>query len=150
MVSLEIAESIANSLNPEILLRARLEQAAQETLHFASASPDASLTILISDDEHLRQLNRQFLGIDEPTDVLSFPAGYLDPDTNATYLGDVIISYPRAAEQVAAKHPVEDELRLLAVHGALHLLGYDHAEPEDEAKMWKVQEEILERMKRDV
>ncbi len=146
MVSLEIAESISSSLDSEILQRARLELAVQETLRFGSASPEAGLTILISEDEQLRQLNRQFLGNDEPTDVLSFPAGHVDPDTKTTYLGDVIISYPRAVEQAAAAgHAVEDELRLLAVHGALHLLGYDHAEPEDEAKMWKAQEEILER-----
>jgi probable rRNA maturation factor len=144
MIFVEIAETISSSIAPEILQRARLEQAVQAVLHFTAASPDASMTLLISDDDQLRQLNRQFLGNDETTDVLSFPAGYIDPDTNSTYLGDVIVSYPRAAEQaVAAGHPVEDELRLLAVHGTLHLLGYDHIEPEDETKMWKAQDVIL-------
>jgi probable rRNA maturation factor len=150
MISLEISESISSSLDPEIMSHARLDLAVQETLRFASVSAESSLTILISDDDQLRQLNRQFLGIDETTDVLSFPAGYVDPDTHTTYLGDVIISYPRAAEQAAgAGNTAEDELRLLAVHGTLHLLGYDHADAEDEARMWQVQGDILERMKRN-
>ncbi len=148
MIDLEIADSISPFLDPELLQRARLEHAAQETLHFTSTSPDSSLTILISDDAQLRQLNYQFLAIDEPTDVLSFPAGHRDPDTNTIYLGDIILSYPRAAVQAAeAGHGVEAELRLLVVHGVLHLLGYDHAEPEDEATMWAAQEEIMKRIR---
>jgi probable rRNA maturation factor len=149
MISLETAQSIALSIDSAILQRARLELSVQETLRLVGASPESGITILISDDDQLRQLNCQFLGIDEPTDVLSFPAGYVDPDTNTTYLGDVIISYQRATQQATeAGHPAEDELRLLAVHGTLHLLGYDHATLEDEAKMWKAQADILELVKR--
>ena len=144
MIALEISDAISSALPADLLSRARLERAALATLDFTDTSPEAGLTILISDDEHLRQLNRQFLGLDEPTDVLSFPAGYVDPDTQTPYLGDVIISYPRAAEQAfEAGHGVEAELRLLAVHGVLHLLDFDHLEPEDQARMWKAQEEIL-------
>ena len=150
MISIEIAETISTSHVVETLHRACLESAALKTLQYTSSAHDTSLTILISDDEQLHQLNRQFLGIDEPTDVLSFPAGHIDPDTHTTYLGDVIISYPRAVEQAeTAGHPIEEELRLLAVHGALHLLGFDHDEPQDQARMWEAQEEILNRVKRD-
>jgi probable rRNA maturation factor len=142
MIELEIADSFP--LDPVLLQHASLERAAQEALRYTSTSLDSGLTIMISDDAQLRQLNRQFLGIDEPTDVLSVPAGYVDPDTNTTYLGDIIVSYPRAAEQAAAAgHPAEEELRLLVVHGVLHLVGYDHAETEDQAEMWEAQEQIL-------
>jgi probable rRNA maturation factor len=144
MIELEVADLLSPSPDPAILQKANLERAAQEALRFTSTSLDSGLTILLTDDAQLRQLNRQFLGIDEPTDVLSFPAGHLDPDTNTTYLGDIILSYPRAADQAAAAgHPVEEELRLLVVHGVLHLLGYDHAEPEDQTEMWEAQDRIL-------
>jgi hypothetical protein len=79
MIFVEIAETISSSIAPEILQRARLERVVQAVLHFTASSPDASMTLLISDDDQLRQLNRQFLGNDETTDVLSFPAGYIDP-----------------------------------------------------------------------
>ncbi len=74
MIVVEIADSISATLPSEILRNAQLERVAQETLCIAGASSEGDLTILISDDEHLRRLNHQFLGIDEPTDVLSFPA----------------------------------------------------------------------------
>jgi probable rRNA maturation factor len=77
--------------------------------------------------------------------VLAFPLGEIDPDLHVPYLGDVVISYPRAEAQAAtAGHLVLDELRLLVVHGALHLLGYDHQDPSGKNKMWAVQAEVLE------
>ena len=79
-----------------------------------------------------------------PTDVLSFPASETDPDTGASYIGDILISIPRAQAQAdAAGHPLEAEVQLLVVHGVLHLLGYDHADAEEKALMWKAQAEIL-------
>lgn len=104
----------------------------------------ADLSILLTDDSALQALNLQFMGIDAPTDVLSFPAEEIDPETNRPYLGDIAISYPRALAQAqAGGHPVAHELQLLTVHGVLHLLGYDHAEPEEKAHMWQVQSQIL-------
>jgi len=77
--------------------------------------------------------------------VLSFPASETDPETGARYIGDIIISVPYAARSAEkAGHPVESELQLLVVHGVLHLLGHDHAEPKEKARMWKAQAEILE------
>jgi len=147
MIELEIAEVILSLIEASSFDLADLEIAAQKTLMFVSASEDAGVTILISDDNQLRQLNQQFLGINEPTDVLSFPAGHIDPDTNTLYLGDIVISYPRALDQATgAGHPVLDELKLLVVHGMLHLLGYDHADAEDEAIMWAAQDSILKRL----
>ena len=105
-----------------------LERAAQEALRSASMEA-ADLSIVITDDAKLQELNRQYLGSDMPTDVLSFPAEETDPDSGEIYLGDILISLPRASEQASAGgHPVEDELQLLVVHGALHLLGHDHAD----------------------
>ena len=116
-------------------------------MHSQGAPPDAELTVVLSDDAQLQELNQQSLKIDAPTDVLSFPTGLTDPDSQAPYIGDVVISYPRAKEQAAAAgHSVEDELQLLVVHGVLHLLNHDHAEPEDKAAMWSAQAEILGRL----
>lgn len=125
-----------------------LEGAAQATLQHQKADPTVDLSIVLSEDEQLQQLNRQFRGIDAPTDVLSFPANYLDPDSGHLYLGDVLISYPRAVAQAQAiGQPIEAEVQLLVVHGILHLLGHDHAEAEDKAKMWAAQNQILNELK---
>ncbi len=121
-----------------------LEQAASAALKRFSFAQEIALTLVLTDDETIQELNHQFLEIDSPTDVLSFPADEVDPETNELYLGDVILSFPRAQSQAAAAgHPVEAELQLLTVHGVLHLLGHDHSEKEDKARMWAKQEEIL-------
>ncbi len=124
-----------------------LEHAARVTLEHQSDDPDVDLSIVLTDDDQLRELNRDYLGIDSPTDVLSFPASESDPETGARYLGDILISIPRAAEQAnAAGHDIQEEVQLLVVHGVLHLLGHDHAEAEEKARMWAAQAEVLERL----
>lgn len=124
-----------------------LENAARLTLEHESESLAADLSIILTDDARLHELNLNYLGVDAPTDVLSFPASETDPDTGARYLGDILISVPRAETQAsAAGHPLEAELQLLIVHGVLHLLGHDHARTKDKARMWKAQAEILERL----
>lgn len=114
----------------------------------AAALPaDGDATIVLSNDTHLRELNRQFLGIDAPTDVLSFPSEDSDPETGIRYLGDIVLSVERAAHQAAsAGHPLKDELQLLIVHGALHLLGHDHAESAEKERMWAQQNMILDQI----
>jgi probable rRNA maturation factor len=124
----------------------KLELAAVAALQIEVETIISDLSIVIEDDARLQALNIEFLKIDAPTDVLSFPSGEEapDPETGRVYLGDVIISYPRAEEQASiAGHPVLAELLLLVVHGVLHLLGYDHAEPEEKALMWSSQAKIL-------
>jgi len=122
---------------------------------------DADLSVVIASDEDVQTLNRDYRGMDAPTDVLSFPAQNEDATDNEEdeassdtpdelraeierQLGDVIIAFPYASRQAAhfGNSPA-DEILLLAVHGTLHLLGYDHATPEDETEMWQLQEEIL-------
>ena len=126
---------------------ATLERAAETALQCAGASPDCDLTVVISSDTQLLELNRQYLGIDAPTDVLSFQADEPDPETGRRYLGDVIISFPRAQAQAdTAGHTVLDELQLLVVHGVLHLLGYDHGAPAQKQEMWAVQAQGLKRL----
>lgn len=122
-----------------------LERAAHAALTHESESLDCELSIVLTDEARLHELNLNYLGIDAPTDVLSFPASETDPETGARYIGDILISIPRAQSQAdAAGHALESEVQLLVVHGVLHLLGHDHAEPEDKARMWKAQAEILE------
>lgn len=124
-----------------------LQRAAHLTLEMHSVPADAELAIVLSDDAQLQALNRDYLGIDAPTDVLSFPASELDPETGARYLGDILISVPRAAAQAEARgHSLIAEAQLLVVHGVLHLLGYDHAESEEKAQMWAAQAQVLERL----
>jgi probable rRNA maturation factor len=122
-----------------------IEGAVRETLALQPAVGD--LTVVLSDDAQLRELNREYLGIDASTDVLSFPAAETDPETGEAYLGDVIISVPQAEVQArAAGHPLESEVQLLVVHGVLHLLGHDHAEPDAKASMWAAQADVLRRL----
>lgn len=110
----------------------------------------AELTIRISGDELLQQLNRDHRGIDEPTDVLSFPATddeFPDPEGEAeggTYLGDIAISVPAAGRNAELTGtPLDRELRHLVTHGVLHLLGYDHESEEDTAAMRAREVELL-------
>lgn len=122
-----------------------LVNAARKAVSTGGAQGGFGLTIVLTDDDQLRDLNRQFLGVDAPTDVLAFPGGDVDPDSSVEYLGDVIVSYPRALSQSeTGGHSIEDELQLLVVHGVLHLLGHDHAEIGEKAAMWDIQGEILE------
>src|SRR6184192_4446304 len=99
--------------------------------------------VTLTGDERLREYNNRYRGLDEPTDVLAFAAReqatdqrFQSPPGTEDWLGDIVISLPRARRQARdAGHPVNDEVRLLAVHGFLHLLGYDHAKPADDAAM---------------
>lgn len=103
-----------------------------------------SLTLVLTDGDAIQEFNRKFAGEDHPTDVLSFPDGSQDPHDQTLYLGDVLVALDVARLQAeAAGHTLIDELTMLTVHGVLHLLGYDHADPESEQEMWAAQNEIL-------
>ena len=103
------------------------------------------LSILLTDDEEIRGMNLQFLGIDEPTDVLSFPdeAGdFVVGMAESPYLGDIAISLPTARRQaVEAKHDLEAEVAHLLVHGILHLRGYEHINGGEEETRMRAREE---------
>ncbi len=119
---------------------ARVEAAARQALIVAQAEAPCALTITLTSAERVQELNREFAGLDEPTDVLAFPAEgepYVVEPGEPPYLGDVVIAYPVAEEQAhAAGHSLIAELQMLAIHGVLHLLGFDHQTPEQRAEMW--------------
>lgn len=121
-----------------------LEHAACAALKHQQKSTKTNLSVVLTDNRKLRALNRDYLGIDAPTDVLSFPASESDPETGSRYLGDILISIPYARDGAKqAGNSFEAEVQLLVVHGVLHLLGHDHAKPKEKARMWKAQREIL-------
>jgi probable rRNA maturation factor len=104
-----------------------------------------SLTIVLTDNQTIQRMNEEYAGDNRATDVLSFPSGDLDPETGIPYLGDVLIAVPIAQKQAEEKgHDLSDELSLLAIHGTLHLLGYDHADEESKDRMWSLQSAALE------
>lgn len=109
----------------------------------------AGVTILLTDDDTLRDLNRQFADEDKVTDVLAFSGGAIFPGQaeGAVTLGDIAISTPQARRQaVAAGHSEDREVAMLTAHGVLHLLGYDHAEPDEEREMTGITAAILEKV----
>jgi len=121
-----------------------IERAANAALVHQGESTDVELSVVLTGDARMQELNRDYLGVDAPTDVLSFPASETDPETEARYLGDIVVSVPYAAKSARkAGHALESELQLLVVHGVLHLLGHDHIRSKEKARMWKAQNEIL-------
>ena len=112
---------------------------------------EAILSVSFVDNEFIHKMNREYRGVDRPTDVISF--AFLDGEDNRDQLlhgtgpvslGDIYISVDKAKEQAEEYgHPLERELSFLFVHGLLHLLGYDHMTKEDEEVMFKLQDEIL-------
>lgn len=143
----------------EVWLRTVMEAALVEAL---PQGEPAQVGLVVTDDKTVQELNRQFRGLDEVTDVLSFSAShsghwegdpqesdeaspasvdseelnFVLPPGEPSPLGEVIISFPQTIRQAQERNgPVEQELALLIIHGVLHLVGYDHMEPEDEAQM---------------
>jgi probable rRNA maturation factor len=112
--------------------------------HFSLEENETSLGITLTDDHGIQQLNNQYRGIDRPTDVLSFEAHEFDPDTETTYLGDIIISYEKAQRQAErANHSFKTEILLLTMHGLLHIMGFDHNDQASKDEMWLLQAELL-------
>ena len=120
------------------------------------------LTVTVTDNENIREINREQRGIDKPTDVLSFPMLFFqepevpeglteldyDPETNQVMLGDLLISHEKIEEQAKEYgHSIERELCYLTLHGILHLFGYDHMMEEDKKRMRRREEEILALLK---
>jgi probable rRNA maturation factor len=113
---------------------------------------EAEVGLLIATGERVRELNRDYLGEDAPTDVLAFSAReeadgqspFIHPPDGLLHLGEVVIAYPQAVMQATEhRHPVKKELAILIIHGLLHLLGYDHDEAEDEGRMKAREAELL-------
>ena len=149
-----IDEVLAGCLDP-----AWLQTIAEQVLAALGTDPETELGIVIVDQEKIRQLNSQYLGTDEPTDVLAFSMlpdlvsgeetgaelpPFVAPPDGVTHLGEVIVSYPQAVLQAGEhRHTVEKEVAILIIHGILHLLGYDHDESALEQQMRIKETEIL-------
>ena len=135
-----------------------LQGIAGQVLVAQGVSSGAELGVVIASQERVQQLNRDYLGRDEPTDVLAFsllpeqPAGgdltpFVQPPDGALHLGEVIISYPQAVAQAEEQeHSIKREIAILIIHGVLHLLGYADEKPELERKMRAREQEILSRI----
>jgi len=143
-VSIEINNESGIEVDESALLRL-----AEYELDFLRVHPDAELAILLVDEAAMEQLHVQWMDEPGPTDVLSFPMDELRPGsddeiTPAGLLGDIVLCPQVAVAQAEeAGHSVLDELLLLTAHGMLHLLGFDHAEPDDEKEMFGIQRDIL-------
>ncbi len=131
-------------IEPEGIDVASLEALAGRVLAGEGVADGIALTVLTTDDETLQDLNRRFLGIDAPTDVLSFPEAAEAPlgPEGPPSLGDIAISVPTAMRQASELgHPLGDELAHLLVHGILHLCGYEHEGGGEEAARMRAREE---------
>ncbi len=125
-----------------------LRSVAQRLLRAEGCAGNIEVSILLTGDEQISQLNKEYRDVDGPTDVLSFSQlegdDEMEPETEENLLGDVVISVETAMRQAGQQSKsLEEEVDMLLVHGLLHLLGYDHAQPEDEAKMFARQKELL-------
>jgi len=112
-------------------------------------NPECDLNVGFIDDEYMTELHVKWM--DEPgsTDVLSFPMDMPEAEGEIVTLGDIMISpYFAATQAQAAGHSAEHEIYILATHGLLHIIGYDHAEPEEERTMFALQESIVENWKK--
>jgi probable rRNA maturation factor len=147
---MEINISIDEPLETDLEL-GWLEGVARQVLEAEGAGAEAEVGLLIATEERVKELNRDYLGEDAPTDVLAFSAReegaglhFIHPPDGLLHLGEVIIAYPQAVIQAAEHgHPVKKELAILLIHGLLHLLGYDHDEPERELQMQAREAELL-------
>lgn len=124
----------------------RLHHLAVKTLLLEGVAQSLELGLFITDDEEIKELNRRYRGVDEPTDVLAFGGeveGFVSPP-DQPQLRDIVISYPRVASQAQERgHSVAQEIDLLFLHGLLHLLGYEDETPKKRVRMWARQEEVL-------
>jgi probable rRNA maturation factor len=122
----------------------RLTFAFQKSVEMLGLSPQTSAALKISDDASIRKLNKAYRGLDEATDVLSFENDFIDLETGARFIGDIVISIEKAQAQAAERgFSLQEELEMLLVHAVLHLNGYDHLEEADLEEMGNLQDEIL-------
>lgn len=124
------------------LLKAAIHLALQE-----ESTKPIDVTVRLTNDSEVRQMNKNYRNEDHTTDVLSFTQDFIDPETGRRYLGDIIISVDRAIDQAQENnHTLNEECAFLAIHGTLHLLGYDHSEPREKEQMWRLQDALFQKL----
>lgn len=128
------------SPDAETIIRKAIAAATKNT-----ARDNAEVAILLTDDPAIRKINRQWRGQDKPTNVLSFPASEAGQD--AAHLGDIVIAYETMAREAQAENkPFSHHLAHLAIHGYLHLLGYDHMTDGEAAEMERLETALLDEL----
>ncbi|MCX8214815.1 MAG: rRNA maturation RNase YbeY [SAR202 cluster bacterium] len=156
-INIQVLDDFADLVN-----EVDLTEAVAVALVAGSAENDANVSVVIADDELVRELNYTHRGLNEHTDVLAFSfthegdyygeepqevaedMNFVLPPGESEPLGEVIVSYPQAQRQAdVAGHSLEKELTVLLIHGTLHLLGHDHMEPDDEAIMKPLEAQAL-------
>jgi len=137
------ADGWAKVSNAEACVRRAAEAAM---LH--ESAPPSEISIVLSDNEHIRELNKHHRGMDKPTNVLSFPAARMKtPAGTPRFLGDIVIAYETVEREASEEaKPFEDHLSHLVVHGVLHLLGYDHEDDEEAETMESHERQILAKL----
>jgi probable rRNA maturation factor len=129
VIEVEVVKAVSVPVRPAFIRKVIARASALPEVAARLGADARTLAVRITDDDELRRLNRAFAGEDHPTDVLSF-AG------EGEHLGDLAISWPAVSRQAREhRHPAESELALLAVHGLLHLLGWDHATAAEQREM---------------
>ncbi len=134
-------------------LAALLTQAINETIRLSEGPEEAEVSLMLEDNQRIHALNFEYRGVDRPTDVLSFALqeeteGEPNIDVEDEMLGDIVISVERARDQAEEYgHSFEREIVYLAVHGTLHLLGFDHEEDIDKQEMRSKEEEVMAKLK---
>lgn len=142
MIEIQTIDSFRASVD-EPLMRAAIELTLEN-----HQRPNDDVTLRITDDAEISQLNRLYRDEDHATDVLSFSENYVDPETGRLYLGDIVISAEKALEQAPEHHHnLNQECAFLAIHGTLHLLGYDHEAPDEKDRMWAMQDNIFKQLR---
>ena len=118
----------------------------QNALVELELNPDCELNLVFVDIEEMTELHIKWMDEGGPTDVLSFPMDMPEPGNEAVTLGDIVIAPVVAAQQSAtAGHSIDHEIFILAAHGLLHILGYDHATPAEEKAMFTLQESLVKK-----
>ena len=125
-------------------LRRRIKAAARAVLDAEDVAGPCELSVLLTDDEAIHAINKEYRDVDRPTDVLSFPLGDADPETGRVLLGDMVLNVARAEAQGAEYgHGAEHEISYLTVHSVLHLLGYDHVDEGPMKKEMRAREKAI-------
>jgi probable rRNA maturation factor len=113
-------------------------------IEYMELNPECEISLSFVDVQEMEELHIKWMEEDGPTDVLSFPMDMPEKKGDVVTLGDIVISPAVAAKQATdAGHSVEHEIYILATHGLLHILGYDHADPDEEKVMFALQEKIV-------
>ena len=141
-----------NLKNPEIviineneyLIPSDITEVVASIFSFLQSDTRSAVTIAFIEEEEMSLLYEQYYGYTHITDVLSFESGEIDPESGKIMLGDILICYPFVKKQaISLGNKLDDEIKLLVIHGMLHLLGFDHTTEEQKFRMWEVQNKLL-------